>query len=248
MLFILYILWLGLQRAFLQAGARRAVRAGRFGHAFHAGQGIMHVRGRQFAFAHAGDGAAVTHGELAGQTITFVHRGHSGLQGLALAQRRRHQHIIGAAFGAQVRADIAGDEPFVLFVVVPVHDAQHGQIDGLGGMDDGETGLAHGGMAGRRARGGKGAAQIDMAPVVEQEFGRELAEKDLAVVLATATGQGDIAAIVGEQAVGFHFLGHALAHGHEAGLVHNGHALGAATGQQEGRAKQQKKTGHWVPR
>ena len=47
----------------------------------------MHVRGGQFAFAHAGDGAAVTHGELAGQAVAFVHRGHSGLQGLALAQR-----------------------------------------------------------------------------------------------------------------------------------------------------------------
>lgn len=237
-----------LQRPFLKAGAGRAVGLGRLGHAFHAGQGIMHVRGGQFTFAHAGDGAAVTHGELAGQAVAFVHCGHSGLQGLALTQRRRHQHIIGAAFGAQVRADIAGDEPFVLFVVVPVHDAQHGQIDGLGGMDDGEAGLAHGGMAGRRARGGKGAAQIDVAPVIEQEFRRELAEKDLAIVLATATGQGDIAAVVGEQAAGFHFLGHTLAHGHEAGLVHNGHALGSATGQQKSRAKQQKKTGHWVPR
>ena len=191
----------------------------------------MHVRWWQFAFAHAGDGAAVTHGELAGQAVAFVHRGHSGLQGLALAQRRRHQNILSAAFGAQVRADITGDEPFVLSVVVPVHDAQHGQIDGLGGMDDGEAGLAHGGMTGGRARGGKGAAQIDVAPVSIEEFGGELAEKDLAVVLATATGQGDIAAVIGEQSAGFQFLGHALAHGHEAGPVHHGHAFGAATGQ-----------------
>lgn len=89
-----------LQRPFLKAGAGRAVGLGRFGHAFHAGQGIMHVRGGEFAFAHAGDGATVAHGELAGQAVALVHRGHSGLQGLALTQRRRYQHVIGTAFGA----------------------------------------------------------------------------------------------------------------------------------------------------
>jgi len=66
--------------------------------------------------------------------------------------------------------------------------------------------------------------------------------------LRTVAWLDGVRVAAGEQAAGFHFLGHTLAHGHEAGLVHNGHALGAATGQQEGRAKQQKKTGHWVPR
>ena len=96
--FLLCILRRCLQRPFLKAGAGRAVGAGRLGHAFHAGKGIMHVRRGKFAFAHAGDGATVTHGELAGQAVALVHRGHSGLQGLALTQRRM---FAGAGPGTQ---------------------------------------------------------------------------------------------------------------------------------------------------